>query len=76
MISFISMPGTTEMVVIGIVGLLIFGNRLPGIAKSIGSSFVEFKKGLQGVDDEINDVKNETRKELSEAEKTAKNLLK
>ena len=37
-----------------VVLLLLFGaRRLPEIAKSIGKSSKEFKKGLRGVDDEI-----------------------
>ena len=45
--------GPTELVIVGIVGILLFGNRLPTIARSIGSSFVQFKKGLNDVQDEI-----------------------
>ena len=45
--------GMTEIIVIGIVGVLLFGNRLPNIARSIGSSFVQFKKGLNDVENEL-----------------------
>lgn len=47
------MPGPLEMVVIGVVGLLIFGNRLPEVGKGLGKGIVEFKKGLKGVQDDI-----------------------
>lgn len=39
--------------VIGIVALLLFGNRLPEVARSVGKAFREFKKGLSDVSDEI-----------------------
>ncbi|HSA29339.1 MAG TPA: twin-arginine translocase TatA/TatE family subunit, partial [Phycisphaerae bacterium] len=52
-VAFISMPGGGEMIILGIIGLLIFGNRLPEVAKSLGKSVVEFKRGLSGVQDEI-----------------------
>ena len=46
-------PGPVEMILIGGVALLFFGKRLPEVSKSIGRSVVEFKKGLKGVEDEI-----------------------
>ncbi len=52
-LGFIGMPGTTELVVIGVVALLIFGKRLPEVARSLGQGLVEFKKGLADVESEI-----------------------
>ena len=49
------MPGPMEMVIILIVGLLIFGRRLPEIARNLGKGVVEFKKGIRGIEDEIRD---------------------
>ena len=37
-----------EWVVIGVIALLLFGKRLPGVARSLGTGIVEFKKGLKG----------------------------
>ena len=51
--AFISMPGTWEWVVIALFGLLLFGKRLPEVGKSLGKSIVEFKKGLAGIEDNI-----------------------
>ncbi len=42
--------GTLEWVVIGLVALLIFGRNLPSVARSLGASIVEFKKGLNEID--------------------------
>jgi len=38
------------LIVLGIA-LLLFGNRLPSIMRSVGLSIVEFKKGVKGVED-------------------------
>jgi sec-independent protein translocase protein TatA len=53
-IAFISMPGSWEWLVLAFLGLLIFGKRLPEVGKSLGKSIVEFKKGLKGMEDDIN----------------------
>ena len=47
-VAFISMPGGVEWIVIGLVALLLFGKRLPGVAKSLGQAMHEFKSGLAG----------------------------
>ncbi len=38
--------GTWEIVVIAVVLLLLFGTRLPKVARSLGQSVTEFKGGL------------------------------
>ena len=53
MFAMFSMPGGTEWLLIGVVALILFGRRLPDVARSMGRSIVEFKKGLKDVKDEI-----------------------
>jgi len=48
-------PGPMELLIIAGVGILLFGNRLPKVARSVASSLIEFKKGLRGIEEEIND---------------------
>jgi sec-independent protein translocase protein TatA len=50
------MPGFPEMMVILVIGLLLFGKRLPEVGRSLGKGIVEFKKGLRGVEDEVDDA--------------------
>ena len=45
--------GWMEVLVVLIIALLIFGRRLPEIARSLGKSLIEFKKGMQDTADEI-----------------------
>jgi sec-independent protein translocase protein TatA len=53
--------GTPELVIILIIALLIFGRRLPDLARSVGKSLTEFKKGIneakESTDDVVGDVK-------------------
>ncbi len=52
------MPGPFELTIIAGVVLLLFGNRLPGAMRSLGRSVVEFKKGISGIEDELEDAVN------------------
>lgn len=45
--------GPPEMIVIGIIALLLFGKRLPEVARSLGKGIVEFKKGMSGIEEEV-----------------------
>jgi sec-independent protein translocase protein TatA len=45
--------GMWEAIVLALLGVLIFGKRLPEVGKSIGKGIVEFKKGLSGIEDDI-----------------------
>jgi sec-independent protein translocase protein TatA len=60
----LSMPGFGEWLLIAIVGLLLFGKRLPEVGRSLGRGIVEFKKGLKGVEDEVNAAGEEPRPTL------------
>jgi len=45
--------GTTELLIIGIIAIILFGNRLPSVAPSLGRSLNEFKKGMREFEDEM-----------------------
>jgi sec-independent protein translocase protein TatA len=50
--------GTTEALVLLVLGLLIFGRRLPEVGKSLGKGIVEFRKGLAGIEQEVHESAN------------------
>ncbi|MFM7207829.1 MAG: twin-arginine translocase TatA/TatE family subunit [Planctomycetaceae bacterium] len=43
--------GPMELLIVGVVVLLLFGTRLPKVMRSLGEGVVEFKKGVQGIED-------------------------
>ena len=51
----ISMPGGTELFVILLIVLVLFGaKRIPEIAQGLGKGIKEFKKSVKDVQSEIN----------------------
>lgn len=52
--------GTTELILILVIALLIFGpSKLPEIGKSIGQAIKEFKKGTSSIQKEVSDLTKE-----------------
>jgi sec-independent protein translocase protein TatA len=50
--------GWGEILVLGIIAVLLFGRRLPDMAKYLGKSVIEFKKGMHGLETGFDDVAN------------------
>ena len=74
LLAFMGMPGGSEWIIILLVALLLFGRRLPEIARNMGKSMTEFKKGLheaQEAQDEIasnvSDIKHDAVEEVKKA---------
>ncbi len=44
--------GTLEFAIVGVIFVLLFGHRLPSIARSMGQGITEFKKGVNGIEDD------------------------
>ncbi len=71
--SLFGMVGSpTQLIIIAAIAFLLFGNRLPSVMRSLGRSVTEFKKGVNGIEDEIDaaskaaDKKVESSKDASE----------
>ena len=56
--SYLGLPCGTELIIVAVIVLLLFGNRVPSVMRSLGRSIIEFKKGVQGIEDEIEDAGN------------------
>lgn len=66
--------GPMEMMIVAVIGLLLFGKRLPEVAKSMGQGLREFKSGMSGFQDEVHrtaysDTSSSSRRPLPEEER-------
>jgi sec-independent protein translocase protein TatA len=46
--------GPPELLIIGVVAVLLFGKRLPEVARSLGQSYNQFRRGLHDIQSEVN----------------------
>jgi sec-independent protein translocase protein TatA len=47
--------GGQEILLLLVLGVLLFGRKLPDIGRSLGKTMVEFKKGMKGIEDEVSE---------------------
>jgi sec-independent protein translocase protein TatA len=48
--------GPSEMLLVAVIALLLFGSDLPNVARTWGKTFNEFRRHLTGIRDEFNDA--------------------
>ena len=60
------MPGGWEWIVVLVVAVLIFGRRLPEIARGVGKSVTEFKKGIKEAQHEVSDVVDDVTSDIDD----------
>jgi sec-independent protein translocase protein TatA len=48
--------GIQELIIVGVVALLLFGKRLPEVARNLGKSYNEFRRGLQDIQSHMSDA--------------------
>ncbi|HID77942.1 MAG TPA: twin-arginine translocase TatA/TatE family subunit [Planctomycetaceae bacterium] len=51
-------PGPLELIIIAVIVLLLFGKRLPSVMHSLGKGIVEFKKGIKGIESDVDNAVN------------------
>ena len=54
--AFGGMGTPVTYIVLALIAFLLFGNRLPSVMRSLGRSVVEFKKGVAGIEDDIDEA--------------------
>ncbi len=72
----IGMPQGWEWLVILLIALLIWGRRLPDVARGLGRSLSEFKKGIKEADSAKNEVADEIKKVKDDVVNQTKDVMK
>ncbi len=57
-------PGPMELVIVLVIVMVLFGNRLPGTMRSLGQSLVQFKKGMRDNDEDDSKDKDDSKEKL------------
>ena len=60
---FAAILGPQEILILLIFGVLLFGRKLPEVGRYLGKGIVEFKKGMKGLEDDIEGVASPPRHE-------------
>ena len=50
---FLGLESPIHWIILAVIGILLFGKRLPEVGRSLGKGIVEFKKGLKGLEDDL-----------------------
>jgi len=48
--------GPQELIVIGVIAILLFGKKLPEVARKVGGSYREFRKGINDMQSSYRDT--------------------
>ena len=62
--------GPFEMVVIGVIAVMLFGGNLPEVARKLGGSYREFRRGLNDVQQQFRVAEYEAKKTLEMDDKS------
>lgn len=54
--------GAPELLIFAFVMVLLFGHRLPSVMRSLGRGVVEFKKGVKGIEDDLDEAERESKR--------------
>jgi sec-independent protein translocase protein TatA len=51
--AFLDFLGPSGIIIVAVIAVLLYGERLPEVARTFGKNFLELKKSMQGVREEL-----------------------
>jgi sec-independent protein translocase protein TatA len=55
---FAFLDNPVMMLILGVIAVLLFGERLPEVARSVGKGLMEFKRGIRSIQEDIEGAVN------------------
>jgi sec-independent protein translocase protein TatA len=53
---FLGLPAPTQLIVLLVLAVLLFGQNLPQVARTWGQKLAEFRRGMKHIEDEIRSI--------------------
>lgn len=53
-----------ELVVVGVVAILLFGSKLPDVARSLGHQYRDLRRGMNEIQDQFRQAEREVKKAI------------
>jgi sec-independent protein translocase protein TatA len=54
--AFLGLPAPTQLIVLLVLAVLLFGQNLPEVARSFGQKLADFRRGMKHIEDEIRSI--------------------
>ena len=68
--------GPFELVMIGVVAVILFGGNLPDVARKLGGSYREFRRGINEVQQQFKVAEYEAKKTMASIESAVTDVAK
>ena len=68
--------GPFELVMIGVVAVILFGGNLPDVARKLGGSYREFRRGINEVQQQFKVAEYEAKKTMASIENAVTDVAK
>jgi sec-independent protein translocase protein TatA len=75
LLGFLDFLGPSELVLVAIVAILLYGERLPEVARNFGKKFVEVKKSVQGIREEFEAAAHNVTSSVTQAMEQAERVI-
>ncbi len=68
---FAFLDNPVVMLILGVIAVLLFGERLPEVARSVGKGLMEFKRGIRSIQEDVEGAINSATSNTSTPTNTA-----